>query len=214
MKVMKIIISITIPFFLIILFASVLTTKPYLMLSKGRYYRHSQIEFDHDYAVDRIIGYLNYRYDDLIFGSDEFDPIPIMEEEDLIHMKDVKDVYTGLRLGALGSLIIGVSLSIVMFRKDKKEFYKTYKYIYLGPILFASFVGAYILIDFNTAFTVFHSILFPQGGWELEYNSALLQLLPTQFWMVSGVILMLLFSSSMGLIYVLNEKIMKKHMLN
>ena len=214
MKAMKIIISITIPFFLIILFASVLTTKPYLMLSKGKYYRHSQIEFDHDYAVDRIIGYLNYRYDDLLFGSDENDTSIIMEEEDIVHMVDVKNVYTGLRLGALGSLIIGVSLSVVLFKKDKIQFYKTYKFMYVGPVLFASFVGGYILIDFDTAFTVFHGILFPQGGWTLDYNSVLLQLLPTPFWMVSGFALMVLFALSMGLIYLLNEKFVKKHTLN
>ena len=73
MKILRILISITIPFFLLILFASLLTTKPYLLLSKGLYESHEDIYFDHDYAVDRIIGYLNYRYDNLDFGVDEFD---------------------------------------------------------------------------------------------------------------------------------------------
>lgn len=213
MKVMKIIISITVPFFLIILFASALTTKPYLMLSKGKYYRHSLIDYDHDYAVERIIGYLNYRYDDLLFGSDENDTEVLMRPEEIIHMEDVKDVYTGLRIGALGSFVVGVSLSILLFIKNKKEFYKTFKFLYVGPTLFASFVGGYILIDFDTAFTVFHKILFPQGGWILYYDDVLIRLLPTPFWMVSGIILLVLFALSMGLIYLLNEKFMKKHML-
>ena len=214
MKAIKIAIIFTLPFFLLILFASVLTTKPYLQFSKGKYENHSYIEYDHDYAIDRIIGYLNYQYDDLLFGSDENDTEILMELEDIVHMKDVKDVYTMLRLMALGALIIAVSLSFYLYKKDKKELYKTFKYIYVGPALFVIFVGGYILIDFDAAFTAFHGIFFPQGGWTLPYDSVLIRLLPTAFWMVSGIIILVLFSLTMGLIYMLNEKFLKKVTLN
>ena len=214
MKAMRIIISLTIPFFLIILFANILTTKPYLMLSKGMYSMHDRIEFDHDYAVDRIMGYLNYRYDDLIFGSDPTDTDVLLRDIEIRHMVDVKNLYTGLRIAAVSSLIIGVSLSFVLFKKDVVEFYKTYKFMYVGPALFVSFVGGYILIDFNTAFGVFHRIFFRNDDWILRYDDALIELLPTTFWMVSGIIILVLFSLSMGLIYFANERLVKKITLN
>ena len=210
MKAIRVIISITIPFFLIILFANLLTTVPYLTLSKGLYSMHDRIEFDHDYAIERIMGYLNYRYDDLIFGSDETDSDVLLRELEISHMADVKDVYTFLRIAAATSLVIGVSLSIFLFKKDIKEFYRTYKYMYVGPALFVSFVGGYILIDFNTAFTVFHKIFFRNDDWILRYDDALIELLPTTFWMVSGIIILVLFALSMGLIFYLNEKFTKK----
>jgi len=214
MKVLKIIVSITIPFFLIILFASILTTTPYLIFSKGLYESHSRIEFDHDYAAERIMGYLNYRYEDLNFGTDEFDDSILLRDEEIVHMEDVLKVYTGLRIAAFSSLIIGVSLSFLIYKRNKEELYKTFKHMYIGPALFVLFLGGYILIDFNAAFTAFHNIFFPQGGWTLGYNDALIQLLPTPFWMVSGIIILVLFSLSMALIYVLNEKVLKKKLLN
>lgn len=214
MKAMRIIINITIPFFLVILFASLLTTKQYLLLSKGLYPSHEQIEFDHDYAAERIMGYLNYRYDDLYFGSTRDDSTILLRDIEIRHMEDVLDVYTYLRIGALASLIVGVSLSVILFKLDKKEFYKTYKFMYVGPALFVSFVGGYILIDFETAFTVFHKIFFTNDDWILRWDDALIQLLPTTFWMVSGIIILVLFSLSIALIYYLNEKYVKKMSLN
>ena len=135
MKFTRVIINITIPIVLLMLFASLLTTKQYLILSKGHYESHEQVFFDHDYAADRIMGYLNYRYDDLEFGVDEFDDSIIMRQIELDHMKDVKNLYTTLRLVALTSLIIGVSLSIYQYKKSKQELYKTYKALPLAPIL-------------------------------------------------------------------------------
>lgn len=214
MKVARIIINITIPFFLIILFASLLTSVPYLSLSKGMYSMHDRIEFDHDYAIERIIGYLNYRYDDLIFGSDPSDSDVLLRDLEISHMVDVKDVYTNLRIAALISLVVGVSLSILMYKRNINEFYKTYKFLYAGPALFVSFVGGYILIDFNTAFTAFHKIFFTNDDWILRYDDALIELLPTTFWMVSGIIILVLFSLSLGLIYFLNEKFVKKLISN
>ena len=86
--------------------------------------------------------------------------------------------------------------------------------MYVGPALFVSFVGGYILIDFNTAFGVFHRIFFRNDDWILRYDDALIELLPTTFWMVSGIIILVLFSLSMGLIYYLNERLVKKITLN
>jgi integral membrane protein (TIGR01906 family) len=191
------------------LFASLLTTTGYLRLSKGLYATHDDIYYDHDYAIERIMGYLNYRYDDLEFGLDENDDSIIMRDTELSHMVDVKNLYTMLRVLALGSLIIGVSLSYVQYKNDKKEFYKTIKLLPYGPLAFIIIVGGYMVIDFNTAFRIFHELFFTNDDWILYSDDVLILLLPQNFWMVSGLIILVLFSLSIGTIYYLNEKYLK-----
>ena len=209
MKFYRILISITLPIFLLMLFASMLTTKPYLMLSKGLYDTHDEIYYDHEYAVERIIGYLNYRYDDLEFGLNEDDDSIIMREIEISHMVDVKNLYTTLRIVALVSLVIGVGLSYYMYKSDKESLYKTLKTLPLAPIMFVLFVGGYIVIDFDTAFRIFHELFFSNDDWILYSDDVLILLLPQNFWMVSGLIILVLFSTTMGLIYWLNEKYLK-----
>ena len=209
MKISKVAIWITVPFFLLILFASFLTSKPYLLLSKGIYDSHDNVFFDHDYAVDRIAGYLNYRYDNLEFGVNENDDSVILRDIEISHMVDVKKLYTYLRVAAIISLITAVSLSYMMFKVDKNELYKTYKSIYLGPLLFVLFVGGYLIIDFNAAFTAFHQIFFTNDDWLLYNTDVLIILLPQNFWMVSGIIILSLFSGSIGLLYYLNGRYIK-----
>ena len=210
MRLIKFAIWITIPFFLVILFASILTTKPYLQLSKGLYSSHERVYFDHDYAIERIMGYLNYRYDDLEFGVDEFDDTVIMRDTEIRHMVDVKNLYTALRVSALVSLLIGGSLSLFLFKKDKRLLYETYKQLPVGPIFFIMFVGGFMIVDFDATFTVFHKIFFTNDDWLLYYNDVLIILLPGAFWMVSGLIILILFAISLVVFYYLNEKIIKK----
>jgi integral membrane protein (TIGR01906 family) len=184
------------------------------MASKGLYASHEDVYFDHENAVDKIIGYLNYRYDDLQVGMDENDTTQLITDDEVSHMVDVKNLYTGLRVAALIALVVAVSLSIILYKYDRKEFYLTYKNMYIGPIFFIMFVGGYIIIDFNAAFTAFHNIFFTSGTWTFSYYSVLILLLPINFWMVSGLLILIFFSLSLGLIYYINEKINKKNMLN
>lgn len=214
MKLIRIIISITLPFFLLLLFASLLTTKPYLMVSKGLYASHADIEFDHENAADKIMGYLNYRYDVLQVGMDADDTSNILRDVEVSHMVDVKNLYTVLRIAALISLFVAVSLSFFLHKYDKKELYLTYKNLYVGPIFFIMFIGGYLIIDFNAAFTAFHKLFFSNDDWLLYSDDVLIQLLPQNFWMVSGLIILVLFSLSLGLIYYFTKKIHKRNLLN
>lgn len=211
-KISKVLIWITVPFFLLILFASILTTKPYLLLSKGLYESHDDVYYNHNYGIDRIIGYLNYEYDDLEFGVSEYDDTVIMEDIEISHMVDVKVLYTNLRIGAIISLFISGFLILYLYKYNKEELYKALKNIYLGPMFFVVFVGGYIIIDFNKAFVIFHELFFTNDDWRIPYN-VLLPLLPENFWMVSGLIILVLFSATIGLIYYLNERYLKKSTL-
>jgi uncharacterized membrane protein len=69
-------------------------------------------------------------------------------------------------------------------------------------------VGGYLIIDFSAAFTAFHQLLFTNDDWQIPFN-ILLYILPLNFWMVSGIIILVLFSGSIGGIYYLNERYLK-----
>jgi integral membrane protein (TIGR01906 family) len=196
------------------LFASLLTTKQYLWLSKDKYASHEDITFDHAYVSDRIMGYLNYRYDDLLIGPNEDDNTLLFREVEISHMEDVKDLYTTLRLTGLGGLIIGVSLSFYIYKKDRREFYKTFQNLYVGPMIFIVTLGSYIIIDFQSAFTKFHELFFDNNDWQLYSTDALIQLLPLEFWLVSAVLILLLFSCSLALLRYLSLKWESKHPSN
>lgn len=193
------------------LFASLLTTKQYLIISKDHYESHERIDFDYDYAADRIMGYLNYRYDDLLFGTDEYDASVIMRQTELDHMEDVKNLYTSLRFASLTALIIGVSLSFHQYKRSRFELYKTFKTMPLGPIFFILFLGTFMVIDFDSTFTKFHEIFFTNDDWLLYYDDVLIMLLPQNFWLVSGLIILVLFAISLAFIYYINELIFKKN---
>lgn len=209
----RVLISISLPIVVIMFFATLLTTTPYLNISKGLYPSHADIDYDHDYAADRIMGYLNYRYPDLICDETLTDNCYYMTQGELDHMADVLDVYTMLRIVAIISLIIAISLSLALFKSDRKYFHKTYQTIYVVPAVFILFMGTYILIDFNAAFTMFHDIFFPQGGYLFSSNSVLIRLLPGDFWMVSGVLILGFSAITVALIVFFNNRNYKKYLV-
>lgn len=207
MKIYKILISITVPIVLIMLFASLLTTKQYLYISEGLYESHEEIEFDHTFVSDRVMGYLNYRYDDLDIPSTPGGTDHVFRQLELDHMVDVKNLYTTLRLVALCSLIIAVSSTLLMYKKDKLEVVKTYKRLFYWPMFFIFVLGGFIIIDFGKAFTVFHQLFFTNDDWILRADDALIQLLPFNFWLTSASIILGLFALSLAIIHFVFKKI-------
>ncbi|MCF7926249.1 MAG: TIGR01906 family membrane protein [Candidatus Izimaplasma sp.] len=208
-KTSKVLLSITVPVVVVMLIVTLLTSKPYLTLSKGLYASHDDIYYDHDYAIERIIGYLNYEYDTLYFGLNEDDNSVIMRDVEIRHMKDVLDVYTELRVITIGCLLISVGIALYLLRKDKEFLKETFKNLYKGPLIFIGIVGAALIIDFNLTFTLFHQLFFDNNDWLLRYDDVLILLLPSNFWLVSGLIVLLGLGFTLGLINILIRRISK-----
>lgn len=208
-KLSKPIIAIGLLITILMLFASLLTTNPYMRMNKGLYDSHAQITYDHDFVSRQLIDYLNYRHDDLTFGANENDPNPVMRPIEIRHMEDVKDLYTLLRITALISLLLVVSLSVYIYKKDIKAFYLTYRNIYLIPAMFIAFIGVWFLIDFDRVFVLFHELFFDNDDWLLRMDDVLIQLLPQNFWFLSGGIIIFGTIITFTLIYLANEKFIK-----
>lgn len=158
-----------------------------MQLSKGLYASHEDIFYDHDYVARELIRYLNYQRDDLLFGATPEDDEPVMLETEILHMEDVRIVYTFLRVVSLfGVFVIGGILTF-FFKRDRAMFHYTLRNIFWLPLAIVAFVGTWMLIDFNRIFTWFHQLFFffTDNPWTLDYH-VLIPLLPETFWMVSA----------------------------
>ncbi len=209
MKILKVVVSVAYAVVLIMLFASLLTSNAYMRLSKGLYASHDDIDYDHDYVAGQLIDYLNYRHDDLLFGADANDNTVLMRDIEIRHMVDVRDVYTMLRLIALGCFVFVVGVSVMLYRKNKTAFYDMFKNIFWVPLGFFIFVGTWFLIDFGRIFTWFHLLFFSNDDWILRSDDVLIRLLPSNFWLVSGSIILLGTVVMLALTVILNERFIK-----
>ncbi len=210
MKILRWLMRIFYPVVWLMFFASLLTTMPYMSLSKGLYASHDDIEFDHDYVAKQLMDYLNYRHDDLTFGANEGDESVLMRDIEIRHMEDVKDVYTMLRVISTVGVVFVAAAGYFMYLKNRTYFYETVRNSFWLPLGFIAFVGTWFLIDFNRIFTWFHLLFFDNDDWILRHDDVLIQLLPQTFWLVSGVLIIVGTSFMIALTLYLNEKFIGK----
>ncbi|MFW5894497.1 MAG: TIGR01906 family membrane protein [Bacillota bacterium] len=213
MRLLKWIIWITFPIFIIALAASLLTTKPYMQISKGLYASHDAIEYDHDYVAGQLMEYLNYRRDDLLFGADEGSEDPIMRDIEIRHMEDVKDVYTYVRIAGIVSFILFLFSAIYLYKRSFRTLYDAFRNTYILPSFFILFVGGWFIIDFSLVFTIFHQIFFTNDDWILRSDDVLIQLLPQNFWLISGALILIFLAVSLGLLQWFNRAFLKPKMI-
>ena len=96
------------------------------------------------------------------------------------HMNDVRNL---IMLG----LTIFLSLTPYLIAKKKYNSKSLFK-----NLIWFDVICVLCLILFNTFFTLFHKLLFPQGNWQFSYDSALIQTYPQSFfiWMFFFIVLM------------------------
>ena len=127
---------------------------------------------------------------------------------EISHLKDVKGVMNFIDYLFYLSLII-ITLIITYYKKNKKQLIKLFRYggittlISMGIILFLS------LFAFNTTFTIFHQIFFPQGNWLFPTNSLLIQTFPIEFFIGISVRMFGL-GILLGMVLVLVNSLLKK----
>lgn len=209
MRLLKAVLWITFPVFIIALAASLLTTKPYMRISEGLYESHESIEYDHDYVADQLMEYLNYRRDDLQFGPDEDTEGPLMRDIEIRHMEDVKAVYTMVRLAGLAALILFSGAAFILYKHSIRTLYVALRDLYIVPSFIILFLGGWFIIDFSMVFTVFHRVFFTNDDWILKSDDVLIQLLPQNFWLVSGALILVFLGISLGLVMWINRKVLK-----
>lgn len=209
-KLLRLVSQIFMLVFLLMFFAQMLTSRLYMNLSEGQYATHADITYDHRYVAHQLIDYLNYRHDDLTFGANALEETTLMRDIEIRHMVDVKNLYTLLRVIALSAGLMAMGWWVYLYQKDRHELAETLKTMFVIPLFFTVFIGGWILIDFNRVFTLFHELFFTNDDWILRADDVLIQLLPSPFWMVSALLILLFLVLSQAIFYGVGWKIKKE----
>lgn len=165
--------------------------------------------------------------DDLILylkgsGGDEL-LTPHFNENEVLHMRDVQDLFDLARAIKYGGFMIAILILAYLFYKKERLFIgKTLLY---GPVftyLILIALGLLVSTDFNKYFTYFHLIFFTNDLWLLDPRTDLMiQMLPEPFFMGMALRIMLSFFIYLSIIQIvgylykrkdkgINEKFNKK----
>ena len=128
---------------------------------------YTQAELDN--ITDVIIRFLMDKNDDMQVVINN---IPVFSNQAIYHMQDVKDLYVAGKTVAILCLVLLILsiLYIVFYYKRLKNILFQYSVITIAIILFVCLAFAiYAFLDFDSAFTFFHRIIFPD---EQKFNDA------------------------------------------
>jgi integral membrane protein (TIGR01906 family) len=137
-------------------------------------------EADLKVATDAILA-------DLVTGPPDFDVaiagVPVLNEREQSHMRDVREVFKLFYIAALVSVI---AAAVITARRGSGRIAKTWRAIRggaLGLIIVFVFAGGAAVLAFDVLFEVFHRLFFAGGSYTFDpATERLVQLFPFQFW--------------------------------
>lgn len=127
---------------------------------------------------------------DYTVGSHDRSSVEAYEELDaavLEHLDDVYEVVSTAQImiigigafGIIGCIFIGLGIG-------RRALGKT---LFAAPgaiiTIFAA-LALWVIFDFNGFFTFLHSLFFAEGTWTFSYDSLLIRMYPTEFWVGMG----------------------------
>lgn len=178
-----------------LILVGILSTIDYWCFNKSFYYdEYSKLNTaqsigmssdDLNNATDTLLDYLKDKRDDLIVkaninGVDR----EVFNNRETLHMVDVKDLYQNVILIRNIFLIISfIILIYLVFSKDNKYLFIEYKKALLFYLFIFSLIGIFCLIDFNSFWTGFHHVFFPNNDlWLLDPRTdILIMMVPEKF---------------------------------
>ncbi len=108
--------------------------------------------------------------------------IPLLQNYtavELSHLEDVQKVMSMTDNLFYVSLVLSLLLLIYGFKRKLLS-----KMLLYGGISIVAVIGLILIltiISFNSSFTAFHEIFFPQGNWQFPSDSLLIQTFPLEF---------------------------------
>lgn len=124
------------------------------------------------------------------------------------HLQDVKGVITGERFLFIGSYL-AVILLFALSMKDRSFAQKLLRKGGITTLIIMGAILLFLILGFNTLFTLFHQIFFPQGNWLFSPNSLLIQTFPIDFFINISLIVfiqtLILASFFIGVSYLLKN---------
>lgn len=170
-------------------------------------------------ATEHIIDYLYHKnVDSMQFQIDTPEgKIDFFTTQAIVHMKDVKVLFIGgINLAFISLALFICSIIYLIFRRQfvKKSIIKLYSITIISFIILLIGLIIFAIIDFDTAFTVFHYMIFSSSDAELaisfHYYDTLTNVLTGEFFMHIGLIIGITFVSLLALSVIIG-KILEKH---
>lgn len=131
---------------------------------------------DIDKINSEILLYLKDKKDD--FSKELF------SQKEIEHFKDVRLLIQKINIFYYLILIISILLIIILFLLNKRHFLKNFSLILFFSGLLTLFTVIILLIlvklNFDSVFTIFHHIFFPQGGWLFSSSDNIIKLYPSE----------------------------------
>lgn len=180
---------------------------------KGKEFIKNVNEEELLFLMNHVMRYCLYLEDNLNPTIDG-EVIEVFYDNEVLHMHDVKKVFgNGFIIIAVCLIIIAVSIPLyIIYRKGYYRNCRKIPLITLGVLLSLLIgIGVFALIDFNTAFTIFHQIFF-DGNWQFS-NGVMINMIGYIFndivFIIAGIWLVLtaLFTT---LVIILNKKYKKE----
>lgn len=103
-----------------------------------------------------------------------------LTENEMSHLEDVKKVMNYIDY-AFYFLLLVLIIILTYHKQDQEQIKKLFKYGGITTVVSILFVLLFSLTFFDSLFTIFHQIFFPQGNWTFPGSSLLIQIFPLQF---------------------------------
>jgi len=164
------------------------------------------------YVTNEMLEYLKGNRDDLIIFTEVNGRVEqVFEEREILHMIDVKDLFSkGYIIRNSMAIILLIALGfLLVYHKDTLG--KAIIISSVWPMLFMGILGILVYVDFNRYFNYFHEIFFDNDLWLLDPNTdILIQMLPLEFFSSIAYRILSLFAVELILFLVLGIVLNKK----
>lgn len=141
-------------------------------------------EDDMEMVVDEIYSFLRGTREtfDIQARLHTESPVSIFNEQDIVHMEDVRDLLnSALIVRNIGGLICLLSF-VSLLKWDTRLILKGLLWGSLGFIGIVGLIGIGFVLDFDGAFTLFHELVFSNDLWIMDPKTdVLIWIVPTPF---------------------------------
>lgn len=112
-----------------------------------------------------------------------------LDEDAFSHLDDCNALINSIvpLVGVAGIAALVCLLALLVCRQWKAAG----RMLTVAPLILIvsfAFMGSWAFVDFSGFFTAFHGVFFPQGNWTFSYESLLICMYPTAFWMGMGAL--------------------------
>lgn len=172
------------------------------------------------YVTNEMLEYLKGNRDNLIIFTEVNGKVEqVFEEREILHMVDVKDLFSkGYIIRNTMAIILLIAFYfLLVYHKDFLG--KAIIISSIWPMIFMGGLGILIYSDFYKYFTYFHEIFFDNDLWLLDPNTdILIQMLPLEFFSSIAYRILSIFAVELILLLVvgiiLNRKKLKLKLSN